>query len=508
MASGDMDMSPSDGVVEVDRNNVPIARYPSHRRQNTQPDRMIIDPPSQLDANNPAGKSGMFGFGKKLVSVFGHQEKPMNLQHLEEMTLASQSTPSLKETPSISSESRSLPEVSAMLSHQAIPPPVAVPPPLPPPMDPKKLKKEQERQAREAEKEKRAIEERRLRERSRAVIDTRNQNLQSRNIGFEFQSVTSVKLANNAQPLRPKPKVIKEDSSTFGKVVVPPGVVAANPSGIGEKGNINGLRQQRGLQTVNSGKSLGAYEHRTKRRKEDDDEQSMSSSDVQSVGRMSVISFATVDSDPGPNRSLRRRASAYTGYGLSPRPHGTATSISSLQSFTNSPRSSHSVEPGIRSNNSIDAQFVSDFESRATLVPATGNPLYSPGLHPPQQHMHPQSQHGLNGLIDGMSPPSMQFLTLTGSPNHPPWTLDSAGSVNGDQGSMDGNSVSTLGSRRMQHTMVYGQGVSPGHHSSSYEYFGQSQSRSHPPTPHSVNPAFQVVSTSIYLRLELMIAEL
>jgi len=93
-----------------------------------------------------------------------------------------------------------------------------------------------------------------------------------------------------------------------------------------------------------------------------------------------------------------------------------------------------------------------------------------------------------------MSPPSMQFLTLAGSPNHSPWTLDSTGSVNGDQGSADGNSVSTLGSRRMQHTMVYSQGVSLGHHSnSSYEYFGQSQSRSHPPTPHSVNPAFQVI---------------
>jgi meiosis induction protein kinase IME2/SME1 len=454
----------------------------------------------------------MFGFGKKLVSVFGHQDKPMNLQPVEEMTFASRSTPSLKETPSTSSESRSLPEVSAnaFLSYHSIPPPVAVPPPLPPPMDPKKLKKEQERLAREAEKEKRATEERLLQERARAVMEKRNKNAQSRNINFEFQSVTSAKLAANAPPPRPKPKVAKDDpASSFGTVVVPPGVVAANPYGIGEKGNINGLRQQRGLQAVNGAMPPGAYEHRTKRRKEDDDEQSMSSSDVQSVGRMSVISFATVDSDPGPNRSLRRRASAYTGYGLSPRPHGTATSISSLQSFTNSPRSSHSVEPGVRSNNSIDAQFVSDFESRATLAAATGNPLYSPGLHPPQQHIHPQSQHGPNSLVDGMSPPSMQYLTLAGSPNHPPWTLDSTGSVNGDQGSADGNSVSTLGSRRMQHTMVYSQGMSPGHPSNpSYEYFGQSQSRSHPPTPHSVNPAFQVVSASIYLRLELMVAEL
>lgn len=485
--SGDLDMTPADGIVEVDRNNVPIRQYPSHQRQNTHPDQMVLDPPGQMDANNPVGKTGVFGL-KKLASVFGHQDnKPMNLQPVEEMTFASRSTPSLKETPSTSSESRSLPELMSGGALHGIPPPVAVPPPLPPPMNPKQLKKEQERLAREAEKERRANIERMHRERARAVVRKRETNDQARKPGFEYQNVTSAKLASNTQPApRPKTTKIKDDASVFSGM--PPSVLAANSYGVGEKGSINALKQQRGLQAANSGMSLGAYEHRTKRRKEDDDEQSMSSSDVQSVGRMSVISFATVDSDPGPNRSLRRRPSAYNGngYGLSPRPHGTATSISSLQSYTNSPRSSHSVEPGIRSNNSLDAQFLSDFEARATFAAVAGNPLYSP-----QSHVGTQSQHGPNGLVDGMSPPSMQFLTLSGSPSHPPWTLES----NGDQGSTDGNSVSTLGSRRVQHTMVYGQGMSPGHvPNTSFEYFGQS--RSHPPTPHSVNPAFQVVSNA------------
>ncbi|KAG8808477.1 hypothetical protein FRC17_003933 [Serendipita sp. 399] len=210
----------------------------------------------------------------------------------------------------------------------------------------------------------------------------------------------------------------------------------------------------------------------------------MSSSDVQSIGRMSMISFATVDSDPGPGRSLRRRQSAYS-YGLSPRPLGTATSISSIQSYSNSPRSSHSVEPGVRSNGSLDTQFVGDFETRATIAAAAGNPLYSPAISLPLQAASAPSP-GQYEVPDSMSPPNMQFLTLAGSPSNPPWSIES-GSVS-PLAEVDGNSVSTLGSRRLGSL----HGRSPGHHPSpSYEYF--SPTRSHPPTPHSgMGSAFEV----------------
>lgn len=494
LVSGDKDMTPADGIVEVDRSNNPIRRYPSHHRQNTHPDRMVIDPPLQ-EQQHPAGKSGMFGL-KKLGSMFAHQDKPpTTLLPVEEtMTFAprdgaTRSTPSLRDTPSTSSDSRSLPEPNILFSNQSIPPPVPLPPPVPPPPDAKKLKKEQKRLEQEAEKERRAIQERRYRERSQAVMVKHRQIVTPSMTAFEFQSTNSARLANNTAR---KPKVTKEDSSALGNgVTVPPGVVAANPYGSNhgsQKGVATGARQ-RGLQAANSGVPLaaGAYEYRNKRRK-DEDEQSMSSSDVQSVGKMSVISFATMDSDPGPNRPLRRRPSVFNGHGLSPRPVGTATSISSLQSYTNSPRSSHSVEPGVRSNNSIDAQFVNDFEARTTFAAPSGNLLYSPGIQPPSVHV----THGSHsGGVDTMSPPSMQSLTLAGSPNHPSWTLESA---NGDQGSTDGNSMTTLGSRRMPHDMGYhSMSPGPGHHlNNSREHFGQS--RSHPPTPHSVNPAFQVVS--------------
>jgi meiosis induction protein kinase IME2/SME1 len=452
----------------------------------------------------------MFGFGKKLVgTMFGQNDKQMSLAPVEEITFASRSTPSLKDTPSTSAESRSLPEIVSSLSQLPIPPPVSLPPPVLPPTDPKKLKKEQERLMKEAEMERRANLERKQRDRSRAVVAKRNQLTQAKNPAFEFQNVNAGRLAVGT---RPKTKVSKEEISAFGDGIVPPSVVAANAANAANGYGPNSLKstgngtKQRSLQHANSAILAATYDHRnTKWKKGDDDEQSISSSDVQSMRRMSVISFATVDSDLETGRSLRRRQSNY-GYGLSPRPVGTATSISS-QSYTNSPRSSHSIEPSMRSGGSIDAQFVSDFEARATLAAASGNPLYSPGLHAPQlAHRHSASPTGPTEYADSMSPPNMQFLTLAGSPSHPPWSLESTnGSANGDVGSTDSSSVSTLGSRRApgpamisMHNIVHGQGQFPAQHPSpsGYEYFAHSGS--HPPTPHSeVNPMFYVVSFRI-----------
>lgn len=487
--NGDLDMTPADGIVEVDRNNQPVRRQYGHHRLPPQPERERERSSMDLSADNtsnPTGKSGMFGLKK----LFGHQEKQVSLPPVEEITFASNSTPSLKDTPSTSSESRSLPEVHGIAyANHPIPPPVPLPAPIPPPMDPKKRKKEQERQERDLEMQRRANLQKMQQERARAVVAKRNRLENSRDTDFEFQSVNTARLAQgNGRPKTRK----KQDNppNAFSNEVVPLSVRAANSYGTESvKGGINGSRQQqRGVQVQNSiTPLLGAHDYR--KRRKDDDELSMSSSDVQSVGRMSVISFATVESDPGSTR-VRRRPSAYN-YALSPRPLGTATSISSIQSYSNSPRSSHSVEPGMRPNGgSLDAQFTSDFETRATLAAASGNPLYSPALQPPHSHRQSASPTGHPDVVDSMSPPNMQFLTLAGSPSHPPWTLESGGnSPVAEVGSVDGNSVSTLGSRRLPSSM---HGANPGHHSTpSYEYF--TYTRSHPPTPHSgINPMFQV----------------
>jgi meiosis induction protein kinase IME2/SME1 len=103
------------------------------------------------------------------------------------------------------------------------------------------------------------------------------------------------------------------------------------------------------------------------RRREFDDDHSMSSSDVHSISRMSSISFATVDSDPGPSR-LRNRPSLY---GISRR-----TSRSSLRtSFDDFP-------PSARSSNSfsLEGQLAHDFRTQASVTSHPSGSVSPPPL--------------------------------------------------------------------------------------------------------------------------------
>ena len=98
-----------------------------------------------------------------LGGMFGHGDKshlpPVTESHI---VAQNQSNTSLKRTQSPSTDSRSLPEVSS---------PIAA---APPPKDPKKVKKEAARMAREAEMERRAQRKKAQQEQSRAVMQTRN----------------------------------------------------------------------------------------------------------------------------------------------------------------------------------------------------------------------------------------------------------------------------------------------------------------------------------------------
>jgi len=114
------------------------------------------------------------------------------------------------------------------------------------------------------------------------------------------------------------------------------------------------------------------------RRRDLDDDHSMSSSDVRS-SRMSAISFASVDSDPGPS-VLRNRPSKF---GINRMQSATSlrTGTASFDDFPSSARSSNSF--------SVGESLAHDFSSRANV---DGQPL--------------------SGTI---SPPPMQMLSL--SPN-------------------------------------------------------------------------------------------
>ena len=290
--NGDVEM------ISVETTSVLNRNAHHHHQDSLSGDRMVLDPPAQQENANQ--KSGILSFGKKwgLGSVFGHNEKPTiqiqnSLPPVEEITFASRSTPSLQRTPSSSSESRSLPDMSpnapVMPSHI---PPV---PPLPP-IDPKKLEKEQKRLAKEAETEKRAAQQKLQRERAQAVVRKRRQIQQQQLFAkseIECQTVHSAILSQPSGLERrnqPKTSGMQELPSQFN---VPPGVAAASSyggSGYGRReGNQTRTTPSTGAMPLLSPSDNNPYGHdpRFKRHRDDDDHSLSSQSDVQD--RKSVV---------------------------------------------------------------------------------------------------------------------------------------------------------------------------------------------------------------------------
>ncbi|ETW87203.1 hypothetical protein HETIRDRAFT_235743, partial [Heterobasidion irregulare TC 32-1] len=300
-----------------------------------------------LPSGNKFGKLGSLGFRKQhkwagLGGMFGHGDKSQQnvLPPVEEMHVtSSSSTPSLKRTQSSSTDSRSLPEQ----------PPVVIDPPL---KDAKKIKKEAERMAKEAELQRRAMLLKSQRDQARAVMEKRNQVLtQSHTRGeLEWKWNHSGALAGQD----PHPPDLRAKGST----------TMANGGG-------GPIRQVQGAYAP------GPYDWRRDermhkaRRREHDDDHSMSSSDVQSIGPMSTISFATVDSDPGPSR-LHHRPSMFGGISRMT----SSSSLRHLDDFPTSARSSNSL--------SFEQQFVNDFHVRASVD--SSNSMSSEFGSPPPMH--------------------------------------------------------------------------------------------------------------------------
>jgi hypothetical protein len=207
--------------------------------------------------------------------MFGNSDKnhlpPVDESHT---ALQSQSnTPSLKRSQSSSTDSRSLPEMSS--------PVVAAPPPL----DPKKAKKETVRMAREmareAEMQRRAQMKKAQQEQSRAVMHNRNQIIMESQTKQELEW----KWQSHANLVNP------QDTSRF----------AGSPQKLRSAGGP--IRDRHPHEN-----NMLPYERLAKARKREfDDDHSMSSSDVRSSAVISVMSFATNSSDPGHSLSHRHR---------------------------------------------------------------------------------------------------------------------------------------------------------------------------------------------------------
>ncbi|KAJ7125587.1 kinase-like domain-containing protein [Mycena crocata] len=369
---------------------------------------------------NKLGKLGSLGFVKKrsgwgLGGMFGGDKSHQNgLPPLEEIAVASTSTPSLKRSQSSSTDSRSLREPSPIRE--------------PPRRDAKKNKKEAERIQREAEKQRRELAVKMQREQARAVMQKRSQMTQngpSRQL--EWDGGTQQRLEWDEKGKQAASGPVRQNQATE----VPATTVNAAAGRF--------VPHSHQPQVSPGGDWRRDTERMAKaRRREFDDDHSMSSSDVHSVGRMSMISFATVDSDPGPSR-IRNRPSLL---GMS-----RMTSSSSLQTsfdeFSDFP-------PSARSSNSfsLDGQVAQDCRSQTSFDP--GGPL--------------------SGSI---SPPPMQTLSLSPSlsPSASPWLHPQP----------DGR-VSYH-----QHSPLHPR-TSP-MNGNTFEFNGQMLGRSHSPYGHPTSPA-------------------
>ncbi|EIM83509.1 Pkinase-domain-containing protein [Stereum hirsutum FP-91666 SS1] len=292
----------------------------------------------------------------------------------EHMAASSNSTPSLKRTQSSSTDSRSLPEVEPQREAK----------------DPKKEKKLAEKMAREAERQRRAQAEKSHRQQARAVMEKRNQVIMQNHTKqqLEWKWQHSGSLLNPADAPRPPQADPKHKT--------------ASSSGLG-------VRQQ-----SQASSSLGPSSYdwsrdermAKARKREYDDDHSMSSSDVQSIGPVSMISFATIDSDPGPSRLAHRPSML----GLN---RVTTASSTGFDDFPVSARSSNSL--------SHEQQLANDFRTRASVAP--GGSLSDVGS-PPMHALSLSPSHSWQTVHQSpnltMGHPQPTRLTIPQQGGHPP----------------------------------------------------------------------------------------
>jgi len=255
-----------------------------------------------------------------LGGMFGNSDKnhlpPVDESH----TIQSQSnTPSLKRSQSSSTESRSLPEMSSSVAA------------APPPLDPKMVKKEAARMAREAEMQRRAQRKKAQQEQSRAVMQNRNQIIMESQTKQELEW----KWQSHAHLVNPQ-----DTSRLAGSHKL--------RSGGGP------IRDHHPHESSLVG--LGPYERLAKARKREfDDDHSTSSSDVRNSAMISVISFATNNSDPGHSSQHRPRPFS------SLRESSTSSPLGHLDDFSVSCSSDPSVSHHLQA--SMDSSSLSDLGS-------------------------------------------------------------------------------------------------------------------------------------------------
>jgi len=434
-------------VQPMDIQSSPMVQEYPHRPP-IDPDSMtpsLVITAHDVSAQSPGSKLGKFGslgFKKTtkwgLGGMFGHADKNHPLPPVDEMPIAasSSSTPSLKRTQSSSTDSRSLSEMSPIQEVS------------PRQMDPKQAKKAAEQLEREAQKQRRAMAEKAQREQARAVMQKRNQMLSGDSEELEWKYHVTGSMVGKQ---RPEGRAKSKHGSS-------PGPIRQNQ---GQGTNVTSTTVSAAAGRFDGSLQTGSWrrdERQSKaRRREFDDDHSMSSSDVPSMGRMSAISFASVDSDPGPS-ILRNRPSIF-GLNRMTSTSSLRTGTTSFDEFPSSARSSNSF--------SVGESLAHDFHNRANV---NGSSL--PGT---------------------ISPPPMQMLSISPSPS---WMSHNTND-------------NDMSSQREQHPNFiplpsvipqHPPGMNPGGPHSPYELGGSVRGHSPNPgigSPH-INPIFKVVSCLVF----------
>ncbi|KAL0581619.1 Serine/threonine protein kinase [Marasmius crinis-equi] len=401
---------------EYASNGQPMDIYPN-RPPHPEPDPTLVDPSETNHSHSQKqGKLSGFSFGKKhfkMGGLFGgdkshHHELPP----LHEVPAASTSTHSLKRTQSAGSDTHSLKGdlLSPVRQDEA-----------------KRNKKEAEKLQREAEKQRRALAAQMQREQARAVMQKRNMIQQKNTKDFiEWDQ-------------GPRLEFTEASPDSKGKQVATGGPVRRDRShtdnGGGTVGAASGRFATHGSESPVGSTDWRSGERMTKVRRmdHDDDGHSISSSDVHSTGRMSSLSFATIDSDPGPSR-IRNRPSLF---GLN-RMTSTSSLRTSFDDFAPSARSSNSF--------SLDGQLANDFRTQASVnsvpspLPGSVSPppmqqlSLSPPISPSPQWMqvpHPETLSSRRGQV----PPSISVPQLsvssTRSASYSPYEIPKESNLNG-----------------------------------------------------------------------------
>ena len=366
-----------DATQPMDIQTSPVAQeYPNRPPPDPEPLQDPANPrPPDAQTNGPKLKTlGSFVSLKWGLGKFGN-DKVHPLPPVEENITSSNSTPSLKR--SSSADSRSI-EI-----------------PAPQDLDPKKRKKEAEKVAKEAEKQKRALVEKMQRDQARAVMRKRNAT-QIPGSNLEWKYVIN---PNPGERLEEKPP--------------------RNTTGPSRR--THNKHQERDRSTTTLVAAGGRYgeapfsgwrdDRNPRGRKRDwDDDHSVSSSDF---GRMSVISFATVDSDPGPTR-LRSRTSAFELHKSS-----TSSLRAAYEELTKSARSSNSL--------SYEQRLLNDLHLRPSVDASSS--LSDHGSPPPMQNLtigSPQWSNQPQPMTSwsdggGLSEKNQHLSPLVPSPPLPPY---------------------------------------------------------------------------------------